>query len=161
MAAGRPAEDSELVLERDNVHVARVQQSGGAPVRLRVLLLNLETNDGRILVAPINVVDRHREAPAFTMLRSRLQQVGGKRGNSAFARQVVAEKRNGSQAGGGLQQADYAALARVSLRNPFPSCPSRSADSWHRMQRDAKGTAASRFGLIADSQSMQIPKLPS
>jgi hypothetical protein len=34
VAAGRSAEDSELVLERDHVHVAGVQEVGGAPVRI-------------------------------------------------------------------------------------------------------------------------------
>ncbi len=100
MAAGRPAEDSELVLDRDNVHVAGVQEVGGAPVRAKVLLLNLEANDVRILIAPIDVIDRHREALALGMPRCHgLKQVGCKRGNAAFARQVVAEKRDGSNAG--------------------------------------------------------------
>ena len=41
------------------------------------------------------------------------------------------------------------------------SCRSRSAASWHWMQRDAHGKAARRLGLIADSHSVQVPKLPS
>ncbi len=101
MAAGRPAENSELVLERDNVHVAGVQEVGGAPVRFQILLLNLEANDVRIPIAPLDVIDRHREAAALGLVRRhRPQQVGCKRGNAAFARQVVAEKRDGSNAGG-------------------------------------------------------------
>ena len=84
---------------RHNVHVAGVQEVGGAPVRIQVLLLNLEANDVRILVAALDVIDRHREAAALGMpRRHRSQQVGGKRGDAAFARQVVAEKRNGSNA---------------------------------------------------------------
>ena len=51
VAAGRSAEDSELVLDRDDVHVAGVQEVGGAPVRTQILLLNLEANGFRILVA--------------------------------------------------------------------------------------------------------------
>ena len=95
MAAGRTAENSELVLDRDNVHVAGVQEVGGAPVRLQILFFNLEANDVRILIAPIDVVDRDREAPALGMPRRHSpQQVGGKRGNAALARQVVAEKRD-------------------------------------------------------------------
>ena len=101
VATGRPAEDSELVLDRDNVHVAGVQEVGGAPVRIQVLLLNLETNDVRILIATLDVIDRHGEAPALGMPRCHSpKQVGCKRGNAAFARQVVAEKRDGSNAGG-------------------------------------------------------------
>ena len=41
------------------------------------------------------------------------------------------------------------------------SCPLPSAASWHCIQHDAYGTAARRFGLIADSHSAQVPKLPS
>ena len=100
MAAGRSAEDSELVLDRHNVHLAGVQEVGGAPVRTQVLLLNLEANDVRIPIAALDVIDRHREASAFRMARRhRSQQVGRKRGDAAFARQVVAEKRDGSNAG--------------------------------------------------------------
>jgi hypothetical protein len=65
MAAGRPAKNSELVLERDNVHVAGVQKASGTPVRPPILLLNLEANDVRIVVAWFDVVDRHREAAAL------------------------------------------------------------------------------------------------
>ena len=100
MASGRPAEDSELVLDRDNIHVAGVEEVGSPPVRAKFLLLNLEANDIRILIAPINIIDRHREAPAARMQRCHgLKQVGCERGNPAFARQVVADKRNGSNAG--------------------------------------------------------------
>jgi hypothetical protein len=100
VAAGRPAENPEFVLERDHVHIAGVQEAGGPPVSPQVLLLNLEANDVGIPVAALDVVDRHREAPALGMPRGhRLKQVGRKRGNAAFARQVVAEKRDGSRAG--------------------------------------------------------------
>jgi len=74
---------------------------GGAPVRIQILFLNLEANHVRILIAPTDVIDRHREASALEMPRCHSpKQVGGKRGNAAFARQVVAEKRDGSNAGG-------------------------------------------------------------
>ena len=100
VAAGRSAVDSELVLDRDNVHVAGVQEVGGAPVRTQVLLLNLEANHVRISIAALDVIDRHREASALGMpRRHRSQQVGRKRGDAAFARQVVAEKCDGSNAG--------------------------------------------------------------
>ena len=100
MAAGRPAENSELVLERDDIHVAGVQELGGAPVRTEILLLNLEANGSGIVIASLDVVDRHRKALALGMPRRHSpQQVGCKRGNAAFARQVVAEKRDGPSAG--------------------------------------------------------------
>ena len=70
VAAGRSSEDSELVLDRDNVNLAGIQKDGGAPVRTEVLLLNLETNDVRILIVTIDVIDRHRETLALGMPRS-------------------------------------------------------------------------------------------
>ena len=79
--------------------LAGVQEVGGAPVRLQVLLLNLIANDVRIPIASVDVVDRHCEAPALGMPRCHsLKQVGGKGGNSALAGQVVAEKRDRSRA---------------------------------------------------------------
>src|ERR1035437_6273035 len=54
----------------------------------------------------------------------------------------------------------HAALTRVSPRDSVLSCPSRSAASSHLIQREAHGTAARRFGLIADSHSTQVPKPP-
>lgn len=164
VAAGGPAENSELMLDRDNVHVAGIQESGGAPVRAEVLLLNLEADNVRIVIAPFGVIDRHREAPALGMpCGHRAKQIGCKRGNAAFARQVVADKRDGSHAGSGFHQVGpmmtaHAALARVSPRDS--GCPSRSAASWHRMQHGAHGTAARRLGLIGPPHSTQIPKLP-
>jgi hypothetical protein len=57
------------VLDRDNVHVAGVQEVGRLPVRPRILLLNLEANHVRLLIAPLDVVDRHRETSALGMSR--------------------------------------------------------------------------------------------
>lgn len=67
-AAGRAAEYSEVVLKRPNFHIAEVQEIGGAPVRTRILLLNLEPYGFRTLVAP-DVIDRRREVPALGMPR--------------------------------------------------------------------------------------------
>jgi hypothetical protein len=48
VAAGRPTENSELVLDRDHGHVAGIQEVGGAPVRIQIPLLDLKANDVRI-----------------------------------------------------------------------------------------------------------------
>src|ERR1035438_851612 len=53
-----PAGDSELVLEADDVHVAGVEEVGGAAVGFQILLLNLEAHDVGIPVAPLDVIDR-------------------------------------------------------------------------------------------------------
>ena len=95
VAAGRPAVDPELVLHADDVHVADVQEVRRALVRGQILLLDLEANDVRIFVAARDVVHRHGEALALRVLRGHGgQQVGRERGDAAFARQVIAEKRD-------------------------------------------------------------------
>src|SRR5579871_6595850 len=100
MAARRTAVNSELVLDGDNVHVGGVEKVGSTVVRSQVLFLNLEANEVRIEIAPLNVIDRHCEAPALGIARCyRSKQIGSKRGNAAFAWQVVPEKRDGSTAG--------------------------------------------------------------
>src|ERR1035438_9651014 len=63
--------------------------------------------------------------------------------------------------GPGAEPLIHAALTRVSLTDSVLSCLSRSAASWHWIQRDAHGTAARLFGRIANSHSIQTPKLPS
>jgi len=99
VAASRSAEDSELVLDRDDIHVAGVEEVGSPPVRAKILFFNLEANEIRILIAPAGIIDRHREAPVARVPRGhRLKQVGCERGNTAFARQVVADERDGSNA---------------------------------------------------------------
>ena len=93
MTAGGPAENAELVLQADDVHVADVEEVRGAQIGRQVLLLNLEANHFRVLVATWNVVDRHREALALRDARcDGGKQVGRERGNAALARQVVADK---------------------------------------------------------------------
>ena len=68
VAAGGPAEDPELVLHADDVHVADVEEVRRALVGRQILLLDLEANDVRIVVAALDVVDRHRETLALRML---------------------------------------------------------------------------------------------
>ena len=93
MTAGRPAENAELVLQADDVHVADVEEVRGAQIRRQVLLLDLEANHFRVLVATRNVVDRHGEALALGVCAlDGGKQVGRERGNAALARQVVANK---------------------------------------------------------------------
>lgn len=54
----------------------------------------------------------------------------------------------------------HAAWRTAALKDSVPSCRSRSAASWHWIQRAAHGMAARRFGLIADSHSMHVPNSP-
>ena len=96
VAAGRPAENPELVLQADDVHVADVEEVRGAQIGRQVLLLNLETNHLRILVAALNVIDRYGRSTGSADARTGDggQQVGRERGDAALARQVVADKSN-------------------------------------------------------------------
>ena len=93
VTAGGPAENAELVLQADDVHVADVEKIRGAQIGRQVLLLNFEANYFRVLVATLDVVDRHRETLALRMRGcDGRQQVGRERGNAALARQMVADK---------------------------------------------------------------------
>src|SRR6266536_4206386 len=95
VTAGGPAENAELVLQADDVHVADVEEVRGPQIGRQVLLLNLETNYFRVLVATFNVIDRHRETLALVM-RSRdgREQIRRECGYAAHARKVVANKSN-------------------------------------------------------------------
>ena len=100
MAARRPAKNPELVLHADDVGVAYVEEVRRALVRAKILLLELEANYVRILVAALDVVDRHRETLALRVLRRNgHEEVGGERGDATSSRQVVAEKRDLSNLG--------------------------------------------------------------
>jgi hypothetical protein len=59
--AGRTAEDTELVLQADHVHVADVQKVGGAQIRGKILLLDLEANRFWIFIDTPEIVDGHGE----------------------------------------------------------------------------------------------------
>ena len=61
MPAGGPAENAELVLQADDVHVADVEEIRGAQIGRQVLLLNLEANHFRILVAALMSLTDTRE----------------------------------------------------------------------------------------------------
>jgi hypothetical protein len=92
---GGPAEDPELVLHADDVHVPDVQEVRGALIGRDVLLLDLVANDVRIVVPALDVVDRHGEALAARVFGGHAgQQVGRERGDAALARQVVAHERD-------------------------------------------------------------------
>ena len=93
VTAGGPAENAEFVLQTDDVHVADVEEVRGAQIGRQVLLLNLEVNYFRILVAAFDVVHGHRETLALGMRGlDRREQVGCEGGDAALARQVVADE---------------------------------------------------------------------
>ena len=84
---GGPAKNAELVLQADDVHVADVEEVRGTQIGRQVLLLNLEANHFRVLVATRNIVDRHGQALALRMRACDSgKQVGREGGNAALAR---------------------------------------------------------------------------
>ena len=93
MAARGSAENAELVLQADDVHVADIEEVGRAQIGRQVLLLDLESNYLRILIAALDVIHRHAETLALRMRGcDGGKQVGREGGNAALARQVVADK---------------------------------------------------------------------
>src|SRR5438067_360788 len=95
VTTGGPAENAELVLQADDVHIVDVEEVRGTQIGRQVLLLNLEANHFRVLVAIRNVVDRRCEALTLWMRAcDGGKQVRRERGNTAFAWQVVANKSN-------------------------------------------------------------------
>src|SRR3974377_1685521 len=93
MAAGRPAENPEFVLQANDVGITDIEEIRCPQIGGQILFLDFETNFRRILVAALEIVDRNRET-----LGSRLvgdhgrQEVGGECGDAAFAGQGIAEE---------------------------------------------------------------------
>src|SRR5437763_11762715 len=89
VTAGGPAENTELVLQADNIHVADIEEVRGAQVGGQILLFNLEANHFRIFVATGYIVDRYGETLALRMRVGHSgKQVSREGGNAALARQV-------------------------------------------------------------------------
>ena len=95
MAAAGPTENSEFVLQADNVNVADIEKVGGAKIGRKVLLFNFKANDLGVFIAFRNVVDRNGEALRLRVcgLDSR-ENIGSECCDAAFSRQMVGDKRN-------------------------------------------------------------------
>ena len=105
MAARRPAENAELVLHANHVHVRDVQKIRRAQVGRQVLFRNLEAHLRRIIVTLREIIDRHDEAlHRWKLRRHGAAQVRRERGDAAFPRQVIAEKRDLADGRGGLHK---------------------------------------------------------
>ena len=91
----RPAENPELVLHADQVHVAVVDEVRCAPVGREVLLFYFETDDTGILVAFLHIIYRYSETLGLRVPRRHSgKQVGREGSDAALARQVVADERD-------------------------------------------------------------------
>ncbi len=85
MAAGWPAVNPKLVLNADNVHVADVDEVRRALVGRKILLDDFETDDVGILVAFLDIINRHREARALRVPRRYSRKQVGREGGDPRA----------------------------------------------------------------------------
>src|SRR2546423_4844098 len=93
MAPGRAAINPEFVLDTKDIRVADVEEVRRPLIRRYILLLDFETNDVRILITPLDIVDRDSKAFRSRMFRChRCEEVGGEGGYAAFAGQIIPEK---------------------------------------------------------------------
>ena len=93
VTTGRPAENAELVLQTDDIHVADVEEVCGTHIGRQILLFNFEANHLRVFVATWNVVDRHGQALVLGVRAGDgSKQVGRERSDAALARQMVANE---------------------------------------------------------------------
>ena len=87
MPPGGPAVNPKLVLDADDVHVADIEEVRRAVVGREILLFDFEAHHAGILVAVLDIIDRHRKALALGVLRRhRGKQVGREGGDSTLAR---------------------------------------------------------------------------
>ncbi|QDV06244.1 hypothetical protein Poly30_17510 [Planctomycetes bacterium Poly30] len=88
-------EDPVLVLDADHVDGVDVQEVGGAAIGSELALLDLEAHRVRVVVPLSHVVHRQDEAiDVREVLSYRLAEVRRERGDSALARQVIADHRD-------------------------------------------------------------------
>ena len=93
VAAGRTAEDAKFVLEADDVGIGEVEEIGRPQVGVDLLLFDLESHFGGIVVPLRNVVDRHDETVRRRVLGGdRRAQVVRESRDAAPSRQVVADE---------------------------------------------------------------------
>jgi hypothetical protein len=89
----RPAVNPELVLYRDQVHVADVDEVCRTLVGRDILLFYFETDDAGILVAFLDIIYWYREALGLRVPRRHSgKQVGREGSDAALARQVVPDE---------------------------------------------------------------------
>jgi hypothetical protein len=92
MGTPRAAVDAELMLERDHIDVAKVEEVGRAAVRLPILFGDLEPDVGRVVVSPLDIVHGHDEAFGVREFRDGTAQVVSEGRNAALAWRIVADK---------------------------------------------------------------------
>ena len=91
-------EDTEFMLERDEVYVAGIQELGGLDIVFDVFLVDLESRDRRLIVFLSWLV--HGDDPGVEIGTSKghcLVQIVGEGRDAALAGQVIADEGNASE----------------------------------------------------------------
>ena len=121
MAAGRPAENPEFVLQANDVGITDIEEIRCPQIGGQILFLDFETNFRRILVATLKIVDRNRETLGPRLVGDHGgQEVGGECGDAAFAGQVIAEESDLPNLGGCVH--DSTAWSACVEKQIFKSC---------------------------------------
>ena len=95
MAARRAAENPELVLHANHVHVRDVQEIRRSQIRRQILPGDFKAHFRRIIITLRKIIDRHDEAlQRGKFLRDGAAQIGRERGDAAFPRQIITEERD-------------------------------------------------------------------
>src|ERR1700730_5301562 len=98
MASGRPAEDSVLVLEADQVDIVEVQEFSGFLIRRQVILSQRPSYSCRIVISLFRVVYRQGQQSSRPVLRGNGgAQVRCERSNSTLSRKVIADHRDSTR----------------------------------------------------------------
>ena len=93
VTAGVAAENAKLMLEADDLELLCIQELGGARVFVQIRIVDLKPNGGGVLVG-VTVIG-HGDDGSLDIppgLRYRLLQVGRERGDSAAARERIANE---------------------------------------------------------------------
>jgi hypothetical protein len=89
------AEDAKLVFDADDIHIRDVQKIRRTQIRGEVLLGDLKAHFRRIIIAISQIVHGHDETlHGGKFLGHGAAQIGGERGDAAFARQIITEERD-------------------------------------------------------------------
>ena len=95
MAAGRPAIYAVFVLQTGNVNTTDIQKICGETIGREVILLDLEADPLRVLIALLRIGNRHRKASHVGIdIADRLREVSCECSDATLARQVTADERH-------------------------------------------------------------------
>jgi hypothetical protein len=93
VAAGRSAVDAKLVLDRNDLDVVDIEEVSRAAIGIEFLFVNLEPYSRWIVIAFRAIINRAHHALTFREFRSNgFADVGGKSGNAALTRKMIAEE---------------------------------------------------------------------